>query len=99
MPALVRASAVYISFGASSRSVITDCPHLRNSVKDASELAELYLQLPLSMKSRQNEKLKTIFRAERDRKDCAVALMFGKALSLLYLMLLVLLSSQAALKL
>lgn len=68
-------------------------------MKDASELAELYLQLPLSMKSRQNEKLKTIFRTERDRKDCVVALMFGKALSLLYLMLLVLLSSQAALKL
>lgn len=68
-------------------------------MKDASELAELYLQLPLSMKSLQNEKLKPIFRAERDRKDRVVALMFGKGLSLLSLMLLTLLSSQAALKL
>lgn len=99
MPALVRASAVYTSFGASSRSVITDCPPLRSSLKDASELAELYLQLPLSMKSRQNEKLKPIFRAERDRKGRVVALMFGKGLSSLYRMLLALLSSQAALKL
>lgn len=68
-------------------------------MKDALELAELYLQLPLSMKSRQNEKLKPIFRAERDRKDRVVALMFGKGLSSLYRMLLALLSSQAALKL
>lgn len=68
-------------------------------MKDASELAELYLQLPLSMKSRQNEKLKPIFRAERDRKDRVVALMFGKGLSSLYRMLLALLSSQAAHKL
>lgn len=68
-------------------------------MKDTSELAELYLQLPLSMKSRQNEKLKPIFRAKRDRKDRVVALMFGKGLSSFYLMLLALLSSQAALKL
>lgn len=90
--------AVYISFGASSRSMITDWPHLRSSVKDASEFAELYLQISLSMKSRPNEKLKTMFRG-KDRKDCVVALMLGKALSLLYQMLVVLLSSRATFKL
>lgn len=97
---MVRASAVGDSLLASYCSMIADCPHLRSLVKDTRELVELYLQLPVSIKSFQNEKLKPTFRAGREGRDPgAVALLFGKVLFLLCLMLLVLLSSLVILKL